>query len=189
MPRLIGAAACGVRRQRFAAGARTAIVVPVLTLATVAAPAPAQVLLGGHGVYRTELLAEGFGIGARAEFDLGFVVPHLGLGGVYNRFSGDCEDCGSWEAAGQITLGEGMGYIGLNVLLSRLDQVVDEETTSTDDWKYSVVVGFRMLNVPVVAPFLEVRQSLGSGVLNDQAICLGILIGPARARKAPRPRR
>lgn len=189
MPQLIGAAACGVRRRRFAADARTAIFVPVLTLVTVAAPASAQVLVGGHGVYWSEDLASGFGIGARAEFDLGFIAPQLGLGGVYNRFSRDCEDCGSWEAGGQITLGEGMGYIGLNVLLSRFDQVVDEETRRTEDWKYSVVAGFRMLNVPVVAPFLEVRQSLGSGVFNDQAICLGILIGPARARKAPLPRR
>lgn len=176
------------RRRRFPAAGRAAVILPALAMVTVAGPVSGQVRIGGQGVYRNELLSSGFGFGARVELDLGFVMPELGLGGVYNRFSTDCPDCVSWEAGGQVTLGEGMGYIGFDVLLSRFEALVDEQMERTDDWKFSLVVGFRMRNVPIVVPFLEARQSLGSGVLNDQALSLGVLIGPARARQAPRRR-
>ncbi|MDE2761264.1 MAG: hypothetical protein OXQ94_03715 [Gemmatimonadota bacterium] len=163
-----------------------AIPFAVLVLAVVAAPLPGQVRIGGHGLYRNEIVRSQFGAGARAEVDLGFVMPHLALGAVYNHFFQDCEECRSWEAGGQATLGAGAGYIGLNVVRSRFEEVAGDRTTRSDDWKFSVVVGFRLLGLPVVVPFLEARQSLGSDALNDQSVSLGIMIGPARARSAPR---
>ena len=190
MPRLIGTEARGVRPRLRAPPGRTAILLPALAaFVAVVAPLSAQVRVGGHGVYRSELVASGFGFGGRAEFDLGFIMPELGLGGVYNHFSVEgCANCSSWEAGGQVTLGEGPSYIGLNTLFARVEEVEGAKTTRTDDWKLSVVVGFRLLNVPVIVPFLEVRQSLGSGALNDRALSLGILVGPAQSRQPPRPR-
>ncbi len=192
----LAAGARGVRRPRPAGPAprrsrwSRGLVHVLLALAAVAAPVEAQVRIGGHGVYRGELLASGFGVGARAEFDLGFIMPQLGIGGVYNRFSSECDECGSWEGGGQVTLGDGVSYIGLNVLLARTEQPEeDDEIEVIDDWKFSVVIGLRVLNLPVVVPFLEVRQSMGSGVWNDQALSLGVLVGPARPRRAPRPPR
>ena len=187
-PRLIGTGARGVRPWPFAFAGRNAMLLPALAFVAVAAPLSAQVRVGGHGLYRNDIVTSGFGVGARAEFDLGFIMPELGLGGVYNRFFvDDCAHCRSWEAGGQVTLGEGSSYIGLNTVLSRFEEDQENEINKTDDWKFSVVIGFRLLNVPVAVPFLEVRQSLGSGLFNDQALSLGILIGPARARQAPRP--
>ena len=161
----------------------------LLAFLAVASPVEAQVRIGGHGVYRSELLTSGFGVGARAELDLGFMLPQLGIGGLYNRFASECDECSSWEGGGQVTLGEGVSYIGLNVLLARTEQPADDGMEVIDDWKFSVVIGLRVLNLPVVVPFLEVRQSMGSGVWNDQALSLGVLVGPARARRAPRPPR
>ena len=186
MARLTAAGARGFRRPPSTSGGRTAIILQALAFAAVAAPVEAQVRIGGHGVYRSEFLTSGFGVGARAEFDLGFIVPELGLGGVYNRFGSECDDCVSWEGGGQVMLGEGVSYIGLNVLLARTEQSEDDEIAVIDDWKVSVVIGFRVLTLPVAVPFFEVRQSMGSGVWNDQAISLGVLVGPAR--RAPRPR-
>jgi len=150
-------------------------------------PVEAQVRIGGHGVYRNELLTSGFGVGGRAEFDLGFLLPELGIGGVYNRFASECDECSSWEGGGQITPGNGASYIGLNLLLARIEQPEDDQTVINDYWKFSVVIGLRVLNLPVVVPFFEVRQSMGSGVWNDQALALGVLVGPARPRRAARP--
>ena len=128
----------------------------LVAFVAVAAPLSAQVRVGGQGVYRSEILSSGYGVGARAELDLGFILRELGLGGVFNRFSVEgCADCSSWEAAGQVTLGEGVSYIGTNVLLSRIEQVESGEMTTSDEWKFSVVVGFRLLNVPVIVPFLK----------------------------------
>ena len=159
----------------------------LLALLAVAAPLSAQAGIGGQGVYRSELLTSGFGIGARADVEIGFIMSGLVLTGVYNRFHEGCEDCDSWEAGGQVTIGDGVSYIGMNTLFSRIDQLEGEEVTETDKWKFSLIVGFRLLNVPVIVPFLEVRQSLGSGLFNDQALSLGIMIAPARPRNAPRP--
>ena len=179
-----GDAARGARRRLFASVGHSRSVLAALALLAVAAPVSGQVRIGGHGVYRNDdLLMSGFGAGARAEFDLDFIMPQLVLGGVYNRFFPDCPDCRSWEAGGQVALGEGLGYIGLSAILSRMEGY---RTTPNDDWKFSVVVGFRLPGLPLALPFLEVRQSVGSGPFNDQAISLGILIGPARARRAPR---
>lgn len=186
--RLIAAGAHRCRRPHPTSSGRIAVFLQALAFVAVAVPVECQVRIGGHGVYRSELLASGFGLGARAEVDLGFIMPQLGLGGVYNRFSSECDGCRSWEGGGQVTLGDGVSYIGLNVLLARTEQPEDDEIAVIDDWKFSVVLGLRVLSLPVVVPFLEIRQSLGSGVWNDQAISLGILIGPARARRAPRPR-
>ena len=171
---------------RASTGSR-AILLAALVLAVVVSPVPGQVRIGGHGLYRNEILRSDVGVGARAEFDLGFIMPQLVLGGVYNRLFPDCEECGSWEAGGQVTLGAGAGFIGMNVVMSRFEEVAGDSDTRDDDWKFSVVVGFRLLGLPVAVPFLEARQSLGSGALNDQAVSLGILIGPAGARPAPPP--
>ncbi len=193
---LIAAGARGVRRPRLAGPApprsrcSRGFIHGLLAFLAVASPVEAQVRIGGHGVYRGELLTSGFGIGARAEFDLGFIMPQLGIGGIYNRFSAECDECASWESGGQVTVGEGVSYIGLNVLLARTEQPDDDDQIEVvDDWKFSVVIGLRVLNLPVVVPFLEVRQSMGSGVWNDQAISLGVLVGPVRPRRAPRPPR
>ena len=159
----------------------------LLALLAVAVPVEAQVRIGGHGVYRNELLASGFGVGGRAELDLGFLLPQLGITGVYNRFASECDECGSWEGGGQVTIGDGASYIGLNLLLARTKQPEDDQIVVNDDWKFSVVIGLRVLNLPVVVPFFEVRQSMGSGVWNDQSLSLGVLVGPARSRRPPRP--
>ena len=186
MPRRIGTRFGSPRSWHPASVGRRAVPLAGLVLAMFAAPLSAQVRIGGHGLYRNELLASGFGAGARVEFDLGFIMPQLGLGAVYSSLSRDCTDCSYREVGGQVTLGEGTSYIGLNALVARIEGVAGDETTRTDEWKLSVVVGFRLLSLPLVVPFLEARQALGSGLSNDQALILGILVGPARARQAPR---
>lgn len=184
-PRLIDTGLPGRRTQ--APAGRSAAFLAVLVLPAVAAPLSAQVGVGGQGVYRSELLTSGFGIGARADVGVGFAIPGLVLTGVYNRFFEGCEDCDSWEAGGQATIGDGASYIGINALFSRIEHLEDAELTETDEWKFSAIIGFRLLNMPVIVPFLEFRQSLGSGLFNDQALSLGVMIAPARRRDAPRP--
>ena len=166
-------------------GAAAAVVVLVAVVSALTpAPLLGQFLLGAQGLYRSQVVAEDFGYGARVEIGLGALVPRLGIAGIYNTFPCGEEDCGALtEVGGQVTLGRGSAYIGLNVLRSTHDA---GGKAGDPDWKHSAVAGVRFGGLlPIAAPFLEVRQTLGSG-LSDQTIAVGVLVGPVGSRRAPR---
>ena len=140
-----------------------------------------QFRLGGQGLYRNQVVVGDFGYGARVEIDLGVLVSRLGIAGIYNTFPCGGENCGPLtEVGGQVTLDGGSAYLGLNVLRATRDSEGDPE------WKHSAVAGVRVGGLlPIAVPFLEVRQSLGRG-LSDQTVAVGVLVGPAGSRRAPR---
>ena len=157
-------------------------------MGVVSALAPARLLgqfrLGGQGLYRDQVVVRDFGYGARVEIDLGVLVPRLGIAAFYNTFPCGEEDCGALtEVGGQVTLGGGSAYLGLNVLRATRDA---EGEAGDPGWKHSAVVGVRIGGLlPIAVPFLEVRQSLGRG-LREQTVAVGVLVGPVGSRRAPR---
>ena len=171
-----------VKSRPASASVAGALVLAAVASALASAPLAGQFRLGGQGVYRSQVGGGEFGYGGRVEVDLGLLISNLGVAGVYNTFP--CgEGCSTLtEAGGQVTLGTGSTYLGLNLLRSVLETGKPEEY----DLKLSAVVGFRVGGLlPIAAPFLEVRQSIGSG-LSDQAVAVGVLVGPSSARRAPR---
>ncbi|MCE2398155.1 MAG: hypothetical protein J4F34_03770 [Gemmatimonadetes bacterium] len=169
-------------------GSRGAAAVVVVVLVGVAwALFPARLLgqfrLGGQGLYRNHVVDD-FGYGGRVEIDLGVLVSGLGIAGIFNTFPCGEEDCGPLtEVGGQVTFGGHSAYVGLNVV--RVTRGAEGEA-GDPDWRHSAVVGVRVGGLlPIAVPFLEIRQSLGSG-LGDQTVAVGVLVGPAGSRRAPR---
>ena len=165
-------------------GAAAAVVLAGVVSALTPARLLGQFRVGGQGLYRNQVGIEDFGYGARVELDLGVLVSRLGIAGIYNTFPCGEEGCGPLtEVGGQVTFGGRSAYVGLNVLRDTRD--ADGEAGDRD-WKHSVVVGVRVGGLlPIAVPFLEVRQSLGSG-LGDQTVAVGVLVGPVGSRRAPR---
>lgn len=168
-----------------AVGSAAAVVLLVGALSALTpARLPGQFRLGGQGLYRNQVVVGDFGYGARVEIDLGVLVSRLGVAGIYNTFPCGEEDCGPLtEVGGQVTLDGGSAYLGLNMLRATRDA---EGEAGEPEWKHSAVAGVRVGGLlPIVVPFLEVRQSLGRG-LSEQTVAVGVLVGPASSRRAPR---
>ena len=161
----------------FAAAAATAI----------AGPAAAQVAVGGHGAYQTEIFDGTFGAGARLEVDLGFLRRGISLAGTWETYFPGCDDCSLWEAGGQVIVsGENPIYLGLGGSFQRFERGSSlAELGDTDDWIFNLVFGVRVPVMPVITPFVEIRQEFGSESANQQTISAGILLSPARARRTP----
>ena len=179
----VGAATVGVRLLA-SRGAAAAVVLVGVVSALIPARLLGQFRLGGQGLYRNHIVVEDFGFGARVEIDLGVLVSRLGIAGIYNTFPCGEEGCSPLtEVGGQVTFGGHSAYAGLNVL--RATRGAGGEA-GEPDWKHSAVVGVRVVGLlPIAVPFLEIRQSLGSG-LSDQTVAVGVLVGPVGSRRAPR---
>lgn len=143
-----------------------------------AGPAAAQARAGGHVLYQTDLFGGSVGYGGRVEFDLGFLVEQLVVGGTYDRLFPDCGECSYWKTGGQVGLQGGIGYIGLGLFFSRLENPGPEGTAPTDDWTYDLVGAVRYPLKGFIAPFFEIRNEFGQGILNRQTLALGVLLGP-----------
>ena len=181
-----------IRRFRSARSSfRLAAIIPVPAILAAAiaitGPAAAQVAVGGHGAYQTEIFDGTFGAGARLEVDLGFLRRGISLAGTWETYFPGCDDCSLWEAGGQVIVsGENPIYLGLGGSFQRFERGSSlAELGDTDDWIFNLVFGFRLRVMPVITPFMEVRQEFGSESANQQTISVGILLGPARARNTP----
>ncbi len=146
--------------------------------------AAAQIRVGGHGVYQTGVLDGQFGAGGRAEVDLGFVVGGLAAFGTFDYFFPDCEGCSQWDASGLVGFVQGPFHAGLGATYQRLGGA--EVSEAARGWTAILVAGFRFDRLEVFVPFVEVRQELASRDQNQQTVSLGFLVGPSRARTAPR---
>jgi len=172
----MAAATKGIDATRFfprAAAAATLIAACLIT----AAPAMAQVRAGGHVVYRTELARGNTGYGGRVEIDLGFLFEQLTLIGIYDRLSPDCNNCEFWQTSGQLGLVGAVGWVGLGVGFSRLDDPGAVEGVS-EEWTFELSGGARYQYRGFLTPFFEIRNELGDGILNNQTLSLGVLLGP-----------
>lgn len=166
---------------------------PTVVLAFVAAaaglsPATAQVRGGVHGAYQTQILEGSYGFGARAEFDLGFLPGSLALAGTYDHFFPDCASCSASDIGVQVIVAAQPMYLGLGTSYRRFE---GGESNDSDDLALNLVAGVRIAVLPVLWPYLEYRQQIGSDTINEQTFSLGLVFSPARARTAPgrRPRR
>lgn len=156
-------------------------------MAFLAAPVGAQVRAGGHALYKSQAFDGTFGVGARAEVDLGFVRRGLVIAGIYDRLFPDCDDCSSSEFGGQILLApQGPIYFGLGVGYRQYERSgAQAAPDDTRNWNYSFAAGLRLTGLPVIVPFLEYRQEF-AGTLNEQTFALGVLLSPTGSRAAPR---
>lgn len=173
--------------------------VVALVAAALAAPlasgsAAAQFRIGGHGVYQNRFLDGTFGVGGRAEVALDFLFRGLALAGAYERLFPSCELCSSWQAGGQLVIGNGPLYLGVAPLFHRFDPGPDYEPPEglpapgvTEEWTWNLVAGVRIPQVPVVVPIVEFRQQVLSSTGNQQTIVVGIMFGTSSRRSAPRP--
>lgn len=155
-----------------------------VVLATDAVPAAAQIRVGGQGVYQTGVLKGQFGAGGRAEIDLGFVAGGLAAIGIFDRFFPDCDDCSQWDASGLAGFVQGPFHLGLGATYQRLGS--GDDAGAVGSWSGLLLAGFRFDRLEVFVPFLEVRQELASQDQNQQTVSLGFMVGPSRARTAPR---
>lgn len=146
--------------------------------------AAAQIRVGGHGVYQTGVLDGQFGAGGRAEVDLGFVVGGLAAFGTFDYFFPDCDGCSQWDASGLVGFVQGPFHASLGATYQRLGGA--EVSEAARGWTAILVAGFRFDRLEVFVPFVEVRQELASRDQNQQTVSLGFLVGPSRARTAPR---
>ena len=167
----------------------------VLAVST-ASPAAAQlrVKAGAYGLYQSKIFDGTFGFGARAEFELAFLRDGLTLVGFYDHLLPDCAECSLRDIGGQVLLApQGPLYIGAGASRQTFEGTGGEPAAGAmtddppaDDWVFSLVAGVRLPVLPVLVPYVEFRQEVGSPQINQQTFAAGILITPSRARAAPR---
>lgn len=180
-----------MRRRPPAKGTRCAVLrglpwgLAVATALAVPSPSPAaaQIRGGPHGLYQTGILEGQFGVGGRIEVDLPFVFDGFTAIGAFDRFLPDCDGCSQWDASGVVGFVQGPFHAGLGATYQRLGSANEPASTS---WTGLLVAGLRFDRLEVFVPFLEVRQELASSDQNQQTVSLGFLVGPSRARPAPR---
>ena len=150
--------------------------------------ADAQIRAGGHGVYQTGVFEGSFGVGGRAEAVLDFIAPGLTVAGTYDHFFPGCVECSAFNAGLQVLIAPPSAlYLGLGADYGRFSD--GAEGTADTDWSMSLVAGIRVPVLPVVVPFIELRQQFWSTSINEQTLSLGVILSPVRARNAPlRPR-
>lgn len=173
-----------------------AVLVFAFLAATAASPAAAQlrVKAGAYGLYQSKIFDGTFGVGGRAEFELAFLRDGLTLVGFYDHLLPDCTECSFRDIGGQVLLApQGPLYIGAGASRQTFESTGDgsgagsmAEDPPTDDWVFSLVAGVRLPVFPVLVPYVEFRQEVGSPEINQQTFAAGILITPSRARPAPR---
>lgn len=159
-----------------------AVVLSLVAIAAGLAPAAAQVRAGLHGSYQTQILEGSYGFGGRAEFDLSFLPGSLALAGTYDHFFPDCASCSASDIGVQVIIDAQPMYLGLGTSYRRFEA---GESSDSDDLAVNLVAGIRIAVLPVLWPYLEYRQEIGSGTINEQTFSLGVVFSPARARTAP----
>ncbi len=149
----------------------------------------AQVRAGVHGVYQTGVFEGSWGVGGRAEAMLDFVARGLTVAATYDHLFPGCEDCSAFDAGLQLLVTPPSPlYLGLGASYSRYGAEAGGEPADSD-WALNLIAGIRLPLLPVVLPFVELRQQLMSSTINQQTLSLGVVFAPARARNAPaRPR-
>lgn len=171
--------------ERQKMGRQRQILLILAGLAACTTPAAAQVRGGAHGAYQTQFLDGSYGVGGRVELDLGFLPGGLTLAGTYDHFFPDCSECSGWDAGLQIlSVPPGPLYLGVGTNHRRFG---DGGSQDPGDWVFNVIAGIRIPVLPVLSPYFEYRQQVGSDV-NEQTFSLGLVLSPARARNAPRRR-
>ena len=148
--------------------------------------AQAQVRAGVHGLYTSRAFDGTFGAGARAEIDLDFLRDGLVLAGVWDRRFTECDGCTLSEVGGQLLMAPlGSLYLGFGAGRKLEADSEAPEGLQPDFWNLYLVAGLRLQGIPILQPYLEYRQELASGGLNEQTFVAGILLGPVRRRTAP----
>lgn len=168
----------------------------VVLTASATAPAAAQlrVKAGAYGLYQSKIFDGTFGVGGRAEFELAFLRDGLTLVGFYDHLLPDCNECSFRDIGGQVVLApQGPLYIGAGASRQTFEGTGGgagggsmAADPPADDWVFSLVAGVRLPVFPVLVPYVEFRQEVGSPQINQQTFAAGILITPSRARPAPR---
>ena len=163
--------------------------------ATTAVPAAGQLRMkaGAHALYQSQIFDGTFGYGGRAELELGFIRSGLTVAGIYDHLLPDCDGCSYRGIGGQVLLAsQGSIYLGAGAShqqFTRPPGGPDPGSGGTepldDDWVFTLVAGVRLPVLPVIVPYVELRQEVGSD-LNKQVFAVGILLSPSRARAAPR---
>ena len=173
----MAAPAEGVGATRFV---RRAAAVAALFLACLIAVAPtaAQVRVGGHVLYRTELVEGTTGYGGRVEVDLGFLFEQLTLIANYDRLFPNCNECEFWQTGAQVALVGTVGYIGVGGYFSRCATRGGRLYYRSRCSGPELTGGARYQLKGFLTPFFEIRNELGDGILNNQTLSLGILVGP-----------
>jgi len=177
---------------RAASGGLVAIAA-LAAFATDPAAAQLRVSAGGHALYQSQLFDGTFGYGGRAELELGFIRSGLTVVGIYDHLLPDCDGC-SWRGiGGQVILAsQSTIYVGAGASRQRFRRPADAPDPGPmasepleDDWVFSLVAGVRLPVLPVMVPFIELRQEIGSD-LNRQIFAVGVMFSPTRARAVPR---
>ena len=178
----------GPIRPRAAVPVRAVCAVLLATAGSVPQTADAQLRAGGYGVYQTGVFEGSFGVGGRAEAVLDFIARGLTVAGTYDHFFPGCTECSAFNAGLQVLIAPPRAlYLGLGADYGRFSD--GAEGTVDTDWSASLVAGIRVPVLPVVVPFIEIRQQFWSTSINEQTLSLGVIVSPARARNAPlRPR-
>lgn len=171
------------------ASVRTVCIAVAVAMGWLPQAARAQVSAGGHAVYQTGVFDGTYGLGGRAEVALDFLAPGLAVAATYDHFFPDCSDCSAFNAGAQLLVAPPSPlYLGLGADYHRFSEA-QGEATADSEWAFNLIVGIRVPVLPVVVPFVELRQQLWSTHLNQQTLSLGVILTPARARTAPsRPR-
>lgn len=168
---------------RLTAGRQRQILVVLACLAAWTTPVAAQVRGGAHAAYQTQFLDGSYGAGGRVELDLGFLPGGLTLAGTYDHFFPDCRECSAWDAGVQLlSVPPAPLYLGIGANYRRFG---DSRSEDPGDWVFNLIAGIRIPALPVLWPYLEYRQQVGSE-FNEQTFSLGVVLSPARARNAPR---
>lgn len=172
-----------------------AVLVLIAALAAAAAPAAAQlrVRAGGHALYQSQFFDGTFGFGGRAEFELGFIRSGLTVVGIYDHLLPDCDGCSYRGIGGQVLLASQSAlYVGAGASRQQFSRppggpVPEPGATEPleDDWLFSLVAGVRLPVLPVIVPYVEIRQEVGANV-NKQIFAVGLMFSPTRARAVPR---
>lgn len=172
-----------------------ALITAAALTAAATAPAAAQlsVRAGGHALYQSQIFGGTFGYGGRAEVELGFIRSGLTVVGIYDHLLPDCDGCSYRGFGGQVLLASQSAiYVGVGAShqqfrrpAGRPDRASGETDPLDDDWVFSMVAGVRLPVLPVIVPYIELRQEVGSD-LNKQIFAVGFLLSPSRARTAPR---
>lgn len=181
-------------RTRARAAPGGLIVIAALAAAP-ADPAAAQfsVSAGGHALYQSQLFDGAFGYGGRAEMEVGFIRRGLTVVGIYDHLLPDCDGC-SWRGiGGQVILAsQSTIYVGAGASHQRFTRPADAPDPGPmasepleDDWVFNLVAGVRLPVLPVMVPFIELRQEIGAD-LNRQIFAVGLMFSPTRARAVPR---
>ncbi|MYG81746.1 MAG: hypothetical protein F4187_08280 [Gemmatimonadetes bacterium] len=162
--------------------------IPIVLVGLAAWPtlATAQVRAGAHGAWQTQFLDGSFGVGGRVEVDLSFLPGGLTLAGTYDHFFPDCGTCSASDAGLQLlAVPPTPLYLGLGANYRRFS---DGQSDDSGDWSVNLIFGIRIRVLPVLWPYAEYRQQIGSESINEQTVSVGLVLSPARARNAPRRR-